>query len=192
MKFWVPKSWIKHTKIEWNNISQRKKQKQKTLYESCQMKVTTTNLCAIWTKICPKIMDVVVRKWMIICWAQTKFGGKQMETRWERIIMHAKHCRNGWIKDKGGENFLWSNFYFILFYFRGDLLILWDGRINFESVRVDSWLLFCVKCFFETIHLRLVGISLKFYLYSFVIISLWRRRGLGKMCVCVCVCVCVC
>jgi hypothetical protein len=26
---------------------------------------------------CPKIMDVVVQKWMIICWAQTKFGGNK-------------------------------------------------------------------------------------------------------------------
>ncbi len=52
-----------------------------------------------WTKISPKIMDVVVPKWMIICWAQTKLGGKKMETRWRMMIMHAKHCRNGWIKD---------------------------------------------------------------------------------------------
>jgi hypothetical protein len=36
---------------------------------------------------------------MIICWAQTKLGGKKMETRWRMMIMHAKHCRNGWIKD---------------------------------------------------------------------------------------------
>jgi hypothetical protein len=68
-----------------------------------------------WTKISPKIMDVVVPKWMIICWIQTKLGGKKMETRWRMMIMHAKHCRNGWIKDEEGENFLWSNFYFILF-----------------------------------------------------------------------------
>jgi hypothetical protein len=42
-----PRSWIKHTKIKWNNISQRKKEKQKTLYWSCWMKVTTTKLCSI-------------------------------------------------------------------------------------------------------------------------------------------------
>jgi hypothetical protein len=60
-----------------------------------------------------------------------------MEMRWEMMIMHAKHCRNGWIKDKGVKIFY--DPIFILFYFWGDLLILCDGRINFESVRVDSW-----------------------------------------------------
>jgi hypothetical protein len=45
--------------------------------------------------ILPKIMDVVVPKWMIICCDQTKFGGEKNGNKMKNDDNVCKHCKNG-------------------------------------------------------------------------------------------------